>query len=668
MSRTASLPMAAGLILAALLLAPASAQVNRQAIEDVAAGKIKEARASWWGFNPEDSTQALQAAINSGAPKLVVENTGKPWIVECITLAGNQEILFEKGVEVLAKKGAFKGTGDCLFRAERKENITLTGYGATLRMRKADYQSPEYQKAEWRHCLSFRSCKNIKVYGLALAESGGDGIYLGMAKKGVTNKDVHIKDVVCDKNHRQGISVITAEDLLIEDTLLRDTSGTAPQAGIDFEPNHPGERLVNCVMRNCVASGNAGGGYDFYLPPLDATSEPISLRIENCRSENDRPSAVRICTGNTPARAVKGKIEFVNCTFQGSGGAGISIADKPVDGCRIRFEKCSLLDTALTATTQAPIVFQARQGASESVGGVEFAECVVRDPQDRKPMASVDGAGGVGIKGITGNLVLEKDGRRTEVLLTENLLAEWMPEPRIKKIARFPMKGVAFQPVSENAPATAYALPFARLRRTARFVLYAKGGDPVSFRVRYRPVGRYTGTTVPVVVKGPAGAEVKRAEAVFNEESEVAFTAPETGLYRITADPGRNHVLVSGTSHLMNVAGEEDAINLYISPGEYYFWVPAGTKEFGIRVFGEGIGEAVKAALQDPAGKVVEEVDNAAQTHQFEVTLPAPSKGEAWCLRLARPSKAAMEDHFVDLRGVPPFLAPTKEALLRPVP
>ena len=50
----------------------------------------------------------LQDAINSGA-QAVVDNVGKPWIVTGIALASNQEILFERGVEVLAKKGAFKG-------------------------------------------------------------------------------------------------------------------------------------------------------------------------------------------------------------------------------------------------------------------------------------------------------------------------------------------------------------------------------------------------------------------------------------------------------------------------------------------------------------------------------------------------------------------------------
>ena len=86
--------------------------VNQAAIDGVKSGELNTATASWWGFDPEDSTEALRSAINSGAKKLTVDNMGSPWIVEPMQLASNQEILFQKGVVVQAKRGSFKGTGD----------------------------------------------------------------------------------------------------------------------------------------------------------------------------------------------------------------------------------------------------------------------------------------------------------------------------------------------------------------------------------------------------------------------------------------------------------------------------------------------------------------------------------------------------------------------------
>jgi len=93
----------------AALPAAAPAVPNTQAIAEVAAGKRTAARASWWGFDPADSTAALQAAINSGARKLIVEDMGAPWITGKLTLASDLEIVFEKGVIVQAKRGAFRG-------------------------------------------------------------------------------------------------------------------------------------------------------------------------------------------------------------------------------------------------------------------------------------------------------------------------------------------------------------------------------------------------------------------------------------------------------------------------------------------------------------------------------------------------------------------------------
>ena len=387
-------------------------QGNPEAVKEVMSGKRKEAKASWWGFDPVDATSAVQSAIDSGASRVIIENMGAPWVVDRIQLAGDQEILFEKGVVVIARKGAFRGKGDSLFSAALKKNVTLTGYGATLKMHKADYAGEGYEKAEWRHVLSICSCSNVRVYGLTLAESGGDGIYLGVAQAGVTNTDIHIKDVVCDANYRQGISVISAENLLIENCVLKNTSGTAPSSGIDYEPNLPDEKLVNCVMRNCVSENNRGDGFELYLENLNAKSADVSVRIENCCSIGNN-AAVRCVIGNGPDAAVKGLIEFINCTFKDSRNAGIVIGDKPARVGRIRFVNCTFSDLAVSQPGQSPIIFGARPGCVEDLGGVEFVNCIVRDPVERAPVSFLDQAGGLRVLDVTGTLTVERNGKKT---------------------------------------------------------------------------------------------------------------------------------------------------------------------------------------------------------------------------------------------------------------
>jgi nicotinamidase-related amidase len=114
------------------LLPAAESPRDEQAIREVLDGSRNVAHAAWWGYRTQESTDALQAAINSGAQKVIVQKMPGPWIVDQIQLADNQELFFEPGVVVQAKKGAFRGKSDSLFTAWNKTNVKLTGYDATL--------------------------------------------------------------------------------------------------------------------------------------------------------------------------------------------------------------------------------------------------------------------------------------------------------------------------------------------------------------------------------------------------------------------------------------------------------------------------------------------------------------------------------------------------------
>jgi len=658
------------LVVLALVASTGSCQIEQDMIDRVTAGEITEARASWWGFDEQDSTQALQAAINSGAERLIVENMGSPWIVMPIELASNQEIIFEEGVEILAKRGEFKGTSVALFAARNVENVTLRGYGATFRMWRDDYDNPDlYEKAEWRHTLTLRGARDMNIYGLTLTESGGDGIYLGGGAGGATNYNIHIRDVICDRNYRQGISVITAENLRIEDTVLSNTAGTSPQAGIDFEPNRKGgERLKNIVMRNCLAENNAGGGYLFVLDNLYAENEPVSIRIENCRSVNDRIGA-RVSTGNTPEHSVSGYIEFVDTEFISPTGTGIMIGDKPPEGLRTTFENCVLHSPAAGHEEIAPITFTANRHVVRDVGGVDFGELVLRDEIEREPLGWVSMALGVNLTDVTGTLLLERAGERTPLEITPERLAAWAPRSDVPHIPLLRLADFEFVPVVDDPPAEPHYAPASfNLRRTNSAAFYAEAGDEVVLTAHFDQVGIRGGTTAAVTVVSPSGEEVVVGTIPFQEQGDVSFTAPATGLYEVRAESGGNRLSFIDSTHPLNLCTDTDGVPLRMvyGGGELYLWVPEGTEEFGVVATGEGTQEAIKVALYNPQGELVQEEDNVAAAVFMRVRLDAPSPGEAWRIEISRPSDLTFEDHSLSVRGVPPLLAPSPEALLRP--
>ncbi|MCP4643390.1 MAG: hypothetical protein GY851_23285 [bacterium] len=360
---------------------------NPAAVAEVKAGVRDTASAAWWGFDAEDATNTLQSAIDSGAPTVVVPYMGMPWIVTPLKLRSDLRLVFEPGVVVLAKAGAFKGKGDSLFDAANCSNLTLSGYGATLRMRKSDYQTDAYEAAEWRMTLSLRGCRQVVVEGLRLESSGGDGIYIGAGGALKYCADVIIRDVVCHDHHRQGISIITAVDLLIENCVFSGTDGTAPRAGIDFEPNKDNEKLVNCVVRGCVMEDNAGAGILVYLKPLSKASDPVSILFDRCHIRSGRDAGVAV--GAVKEDGPKGLIEFRDCTIENTAKAGMYVFDKSPEAARVTFTRCKWRNTwadpdARHDGPKAPLMVHVRRPQLGAVnGGIDFVDCTVYDDEER---------------------------------------------------------------------------------------------------------------------------------------------------------------------------------------------------------------------------------------------------------------------------------------------
>ncbi|WP_417750217.1 hypothetical protein [Rosistilla oblonga] len=655
---------AGSLLVAATLLA--NAGVNQSAIDEVRSGKRTEARASWWGFDPEDSTAALQSAIDSGAKRVIVEDMGRPWIVTPLQAASNQELVFEKGAVLQAKKGEFKGSTDSLLSVTGKKNVTIRGEGATFRMHRDDYAKPPYKKAEWRHTLQIKSSSNVQVLGLTMAESGGDGIYLGVATRGVTNKNIVTRDVVLDKHYRQGISVITAEDLLIENTVMRDTGGTSPMAGIDFEPNHFSERLVNCVMRNCIAENNQGVGYAFYLPNLTAQSAPISIRLENCIARGSNRAPLSFTNGEGKGQGpMTGTIEFVDCDFSGGSGPVATMNRKPAVGARVRFINCRLEPGASKPTTPV-IFFASRAGNQLDVGGVDFENCQVHDPQQRPLIGFYDGARELHLIDVTGTLKTTSGDTQRTVEIDQKYLDDLHPGNKFQRFPKYETDGTTFIPLRAMKPDAMLPQPNFTLRGSGTFVLFAESGTPVELKLNHSHVGNYTGTPVVVEAIAPSGKKLPIGEVPLDTTGSLGFVAPETGIYQIPINVGPNKFSLEATNCPTVISSETGRVRFVYSSGKLFFYVPPGTKQFGVKASGDG-GEVVGLSVLNPQGKSVWQKEKISGPQQF-VGVPESQQGEVWTLQISRPSSGRMEDYFIELQGLPPFMATHRDCLLQPAP
>jgi hypothetical protein len=212
--------------------------------------------------------------------------------------------------------------------------------------------------------------------------SGGDGIYVRSCR------NIHVKDIVSDGNRRQGISVTGVRDLLIEDTIVRNTAGTSPESGIDLEPNHPRNGLVNVVIRNTTAENNAGRGFIVSLGKLNSESEPVSIRFENCTARNNLEG---ISVMRLRDNGVQGLVEFIGTVSEGNRLSELAVRDKSSKAGLIRFVDCTFRSKKSSAAPMywgLEVHYEPKDNRTDTWGGLEFEDCIA-ETHGKTPLAQI---------------------------------------------------------------------------------------------------------------------------------------------------------------------------------------------------------------------------------------------------------------------------------------
>jgi len=290
-------------------------------------GRASRVVASSLGYDPTDATAALHAALAADVDTVIIDVQSNPWRVGPGLFIGlhDKVVLFEPGVVVRALPGQFPPGNDCLFKFIRCRNLELIGYGAILRMNKAEYMA--LADSEYRHCIQLDNCRNIQVRGFTLRDSGGDGLYVGGADwyggSLTYSENILVEDVQCINNYRQGMSITSVQNMVVRQSRFSQTEGTLPEAGIDVEPFEPYQRIVNLSIEHCVFEQNGWTGLALALFELDSTSLPVSIAVSDCVFRmNCRPGHPYGCSEITlnadDRKPVKGQVRFERCLIDSS--------------------------------------------------------------------------------------------------------------------------------------------------------------------------------------------------------------------------------------------------------------------------------------------------------------------------------------------------------------
>jgi hypothetical protein len=105
---------------------------------------------------------------------------------------------------------------------------------------------------EHQHAFDARSVDTLVLQRVKAYDVYGDFVYLGNLPKAAWTSHVTIRDSQFARNGRQGIAIIAARDVLIEDNSISDVR----RATFDFEPRAAGEGVDGVTVRdNTIGAG-----------------------------------------------------------------------------------------------------------------------------------------------------------------------------------------------------------------------------------------------------------------------------------------------------------------------------------------------------------------------------------------------------------------------------
>lgn len=147
------------------------------------------------------------------------------------------------------------------------EHIQITGTGTIV----GDKHTHTGTTGEWGMGIEVMNSHDVKITGLTVKDCWGDCIYVGEE-----SKDVLIENCRLDHGRRQGVSITAADRVTIKDCTITNVAGTAPEYGIDVEPN--GGDVVDHVTIENVAVRDCKGGFLVYGRAENARVGKVIIR------------------------------------------------------------------------------------------------------------------------------------------------------------------------------------------------------------------------------------------------------------------------------------------------------------------------------------------------------------------------------------------------------
>jgi len=214
------------------------------------------------GNGSTDDTATIQAAINTvagtGGVVLVPSGTYMINALASLNLKSNMTLLMQ-GATLQAIPNASARYN--IINIDNISNVKVIG--GTLKGERANHQGAT---GEWGTGIRIATSANVVIEGVASQDNWGDGFYVGSSDgQSQGSSNVLLCGVISNNNRRQGLSIVAANGMVVKNSIFSNTNGTAPEGGIDIEPN-VGNTVNNVQILNSVMSNNNGAGIQVGVP------------------------------------------------------------------------------------------------------------------------------------------------------------------------------------------------------------------------------------------------------------------------------------------------------------------------------------------------------------------------------------------------------------------
>ena len=235
-------------------------------VVSIGAATVNVRNAGALGDGQHDDTAAFQAAINSlpvtGGTVTVPAGRYMINTLKSINMRSNTRLQMDPSAQLVAipnSSGRYN-----VITAVRVNNVEIAG-GSIIGDRVAHIGDT----GEWGMGIYILGSSEVFVHNVNVSNCWGDGVYVG-AYGGFTglitvvpSSNITLNHVISTGNRRQGLSFGPVRHAYVVNSTFSNTSGTAPQAGIDIEPSTQGIARDIRIEFSTI-NGNAGNGVELH--------------------------------------------------------------------------------------------------------------------------------------------------------------------------------------------------------------------------------------------------------------------------------------------------------------------------------------------------------------------------------------------------------------------